>query len=322
MTTPPDPIPQPELKSTPPPKDEHPDIPPHPGRGMGDDLFYAPALRNDGEEFPVLKAFQSYLEEERERARRRVVTVSVAALVAVVLIVVAFLVIVTNLMRRNDQLFAAVLTQATNPANVVVAPPAAPSQPAAPEPKPESAEEAKLREKLEHLERANAALSDRLDGLQALPDALAERMAVAMSNAVASAVAVETSSPAAIPAPPPAAVPPPPPAEAPTAQPKPTVRVSRPRPASKPAPPKAQADAPTEGAAQPISAEEPTVVADGRGAEPQDWKPDPAPDNDVKTIEVKRRPDAKPMVDGFHSATVRLSTDSGVRIPWRIAEEN
>ena len=119
MTENQNPMPKPELKNVPPPQDLG---------GGGDGAFFAPALRTDAEQFPVLKAFQTYIEEERERARRRVVIVSASAIAAIVVIVVVFLVIgsivVGNLMSRNDQLLAAVISSAAPGAAQAVQTPA------------------------------------------------------------------------------------------------------------------------------------------------------------------------------------------------------
>lgn len=277
MSEPQNPMPKPELKNVPPPQSAD-------GGGMPQDAsaFFAPALRTDAEQFPVLKAFQSYLEEERERARRRVVIVSASAIAAIVVIVIVFLVIgsivVGNLMSRNDQLLAAVISSAAPGAAVAIAP-VTPAEKGKP-----TAEESALNEKIAQLEKANSALTRQMEGLQTLPDVLAGRMDAVVSNAMALAAAKPaTPVPAA----------------------QPTVRVST--------PPAAPAPGPVEVAeVKPLP---------GETAAP----PPPAPVAEVtpkvEVIQVKPRADAKPMVEGFRSESIVLSTDAGIRIPWRIAVE-
>ncbi len=83
--------------------------------------------------FPVLKAFQDYLESERQRARRRMTTLSVVFSIVIIAILGAFILIWFSTMRgmqdTNRQLLDAALKKATAepPAPVVVQPPAQPS---------------------------------------------------------------------------------------------------------------------------------------------------------------------------------------------------
>ena len=53
------------------------------------DLFELMLASNDSEEqFPVLKAFQSYLEAEREKSRRRQSQITICFLVSTIILVV------------------------------------------------------------------------------------------------------------------------------------------------------------------------------------------------------------------------------------------
>ena len=291
MTENQNPMPKPELKNVPPPQDVG---------GGGDGAFFAPALRTDAEQFPVLKAFQTYIEEERERARRRVVIVSASAIAAIVVIVVVFLVIgsivVGNLMSRNDQLLAAVISSAAQGTAQTVQTPV--QEPAAStEPSPEVAA---LNAKIAELEKSNSALSKQMEGLQSLPDQLAGRMDAAFSNAMTLA-AGNAGRPADDPAP--AAVP--------------TVRVSQTK--------KPEASAATE-VAEPTATGEAAVdaaeVAQGSigGAAPA-VAPVTAPEPGVEVVKVPPMANATPMIEGYRGESVMLTTDSGVRIPWRIAVE-
>ncbi len=287
MTENQNPMPKPELKNVPPPQDLG---------GGGDGAFFAPALRTDAEQFPVLKAFQTYIEEERERARRRVVIVSASAIAAIVVIVVVFLVIgsivVGNLMSRNDQLLAAVISSAAPGAAQTVQTPAQESAVSA-EPSPEVAA---LNAKIAELEKSNSALSKQMEGLQSLPDQLAGRMDAVFSNAMTLA-AGNAGRPADDPAP--AAVP--------------TVRVSQTKKPEAPAAPLPESAATT--------AEVTEVVQDPTEAAATPVAPVSAPEPVVEVVKVKTVANAKPMIDGYRGENVMLTTDSGVRIPWRIAVE-
>ena len=86
-----------------------------------------------GDAFPVLKAFQDYLEAERQRARRRMTTLGVVFAFVIVAVVGAFILIWFSTMRgvqdTNRQLLEAALKRANAepPAPVVVQPPPQPS---------------------------------------------------------------------------------------------------------------------------------------------------------------------------------------------------
>jgi hypothetical protein len=88
---------------------------------------------SQGDAFPVLKAFQDYLEAERQRARRRMTTLSVVFAIVTVAVIGAFALIWLSTMRgmqdTNRQLLDAALKRANAepPAPVVVQPPSQPS---------------------------------------------------------------------------------------------------------------------------------------------------------------------------------------------------
>lgn len=287
-----DSIPKAELKSAPPMPENNRESP-HLMPEMGGALL-TPALSNaDMEQFPVLKAFQTYLEEERERARRRVVIVSASAILAIVVIVAIFLVVgsivVGGLMKRNDQLLAAMISNATSAPPVVVQ--AAPQ--AAPAP---SLDE----DKLAGLEKANAALAQQVQDLQKLPNTLAEQMSAVIASALAQSEAE---------------------------------REAREAQAQKGAPEKAPdaEKAPVLVAPQTAPAVEatpvaPSVVAQESPAVEDVAKPnaEPAPVVPVvKVQELKIKPteNAKPMMNGYRGEQLVLETDAGVKIPWRIVVE-
>ena len=60
-----------------------------------------------GESFPVLKAFQNYLDQERERARRRTMVLVLSFLGVVVALIIAFVVLFVSffnvVLQNNEQ---------------------------------------------------------------------------------------------------------------------------------------------------------------------------------------------------------------------------
>ncbi len=86
------------------------------------------ASQSGGDAFPVLKAFQDYLESERQRARHRMMTLSIVFAVVIVTVVGAFTLFWYSSMQgvqaTNRQLLEAALKRANEPpAPVVVQPP-------------------------------------------------------------------------------------------------------------------------------------------------------------------------------------------------------
>ncbi len=119
--------------------DPVPVTPASPGAGAGMSASAAlvsmhnAASQAGGDAFPVLKAFQDYLESERQRARRRMTTLSVVFAVVIVVVIGAFTLIWFSTMHgmqdTNRQLLDAALKRANAdpPAPVVVQPPPQPS---------------------------------------------------------------------------------------------------------------------------------------------------------------------------------------------------
>jgi len=260
-----------------------------------------PALRTDDDSFPVLKAFQEYIEAERERARRRLVIVSTASIVALVLVVAIFLIagslIVGNLMKRNDKLFEALIRQSERPPTVVetVTSPSAGSQ-------SEREELARLREMMQQLGREQTAMQGQVADLQNLPAALTASMAQTISNLAAKAAPPQTA---------PAAV-------KPVASVTPPARIAQqPRPSPEPtATPAAAAAEPVKTtpapAAAPAPASRPTTAATAPAAAPA------APDNSPVTIRLPGRIPPAQQINGYVPASLPVTTDRGFTIPWRI----
>ncbi len=90
--------------------------------GGGLVAMYNAASHAGAESFPVLKAFQDYIEAERAQARKRVVQLSVFFAVLMVVVVGGFLTAGIAMWRSNDarvdKLLEAVIVQKTTPAPV------------------------------------------------------------------------------------------------------------------------------------------------------------------------------------------------------------
>ncbi|MBR1836347.1 MAG: hypothetical protein IJ783_03585, partial [Kiritimatiellae bacterium] len=78
-----------------------------PAGGADRENLFAVALARNDDSFPVLKAFQGFLDRERERARRRVVTLSICFIAAMFAMAVAFgaifAVFFSHMMSQNEQ---------------------------------------------------------------------------------------------------------------------------------------------------------------------------------------------------------------------------
>jgi hypothetical protein len=248
-----------------------------------------PALRSDPESFPVLKAFQDYIEAERERARRRLVTVSAIAITAIVLVVAAFLAVGTavigNLMRRNDQLQDVVMRAAVRDATAT-APVGHDGG--------RAEELAHVEATLRRMQAENAALQGRMTALQDLPAALATTMGQTISNLVASASA--TAAPRALP---PAPATPFAPSNVLALNPSPALRA--------PAP------------AAPVLRSSPSSVGSTATAVTSPSATGARATTEAPTtVSVPTRIQAAPRIDGYAPARMTLVTDRGFAIPWRI----
>ena len=103
-------------------------LPPH---GL---VLHDPSVHGDANAFPVLKAFQDYLEMERQQARKRLVTLTIFFVTLMTLVVagfiVAFIFMLGNVSKREDrqqsrqdQLLAEILQQRKAPEASAVLPP-------------------------------------------------------------------------------------------------------------------------------------------------------------------------------------------------------
>ena len=111
-------------------------------------------LPSDGasNEFPVLKAFQQYIDAEQAKARKRMLGLSVFFIILLVVVVVTFVLVLTTVVNRNqalsDRLLDYALKEREKPAQVV--------QP--PQPVPQASAQDILKPFIERLEREQAAM--------------------------------------------------------------------------------------------------------------------------------------------------------------------
>lgn len=120
--------------------------------------IHAAALHAGSDSFPVLKAFQDYLEAERQRARRRIVMLSTFFVSLMVIVVAAFLLVGIKIFgrmeRTQDRLLEAALRQSVAAAQMASLPAPAPAAPAVAAVPPEmNAELRLLRDTLASLRR-------------------------------------------------------------------------------------------------------------------------------------------------------------------------
>ena len=114
-------------------------------------------LPTDGasNEFPVLKAFQQYIDAEQAKARKRMLGLSLFFIVLLIVVVVTFVLVLTTVINRNQALSDRLLDYALKErekAPVVV------SQPVAPTPPPQPSAQEILKPFIERLEREQAAM--------------------------------------------------------------------------------------------------------------------------------------------------------------------
>ncbi len=108
-------------------------------------------------EFPVLKAFQEYIDAEQAKARKRMLGLSVFFIVLLIVVVVTFVLVLTTVVNRNqalsDRLLDYALKERERAPAVQVVPPPQPQVPAAP---PQPSIQELLKPLLERLERQQA----------------------------------------------------------------------------------------------------------------------------------------------------------------------
>ena len=287
--------------------------------------LFAVALASKGgdESFPVLRAFQSFLDQERERARRRMTTLSICFITALVLLVVVFGVLFAvffgHMLAKSESQQDRLLELASRgllipPAAAPAAPgaPAAPvvPAPAAPAPAPAAAPvpapapaSAKKGDEPVTLTRdqLRALLKKALDDQRAAIEAGAEKTPAPPPKG-----SLEDARPPLAPKAKPAPRP---------ASPKPAADRPKPKPAAKPvaaAPVAKPAPKPSPKEASAAPKEVPAVPA-----EPVAPKPAPAAEP-VRTESIRVRNLATNAVpDGYSTDRFWVQTPNGVRFQFR-----
>ena len=133
-------------------------------------------------DFPVLKAFQEYIDAEQAKARKRMFGLSIFFIVLLVVVVVTFTIIMTSVISRNqalsDRLLDIALREKPAAQPVVTVQPPVPSPVVQPvlQPSVESAELARLREELQREKEARQAEQAKRDKekIESLTAALAK----------------------------------------------------------------------------------------------------------------------------------------------------
>ena len=109
---------------------------PEPSIRSSGDLITLYQARQGGESFPVLQAFQEYIDAERKQARKRVVQLSIGFAAILGVVVVGFLAAGVSMLRNmtdmQNRLVEVVAAKSSVPAPVQVQPVAAPVAPTSP----------------------------------------------------------------------------------------------------------------------------------------------------------------------------------------------
>ena len=159
-------------------------------------------------DFPVLKAFQEYIDAEQAKARKRMFGLSIFFIVLLVVVVVTFTIVMTSVISRNQSLSDRLLDIALrekNPAQPVVnvqQPTPVPVPVVQPHPQPqlqpsaESAELARLREDLQREKDARQADQAKRDKEKI--ESLTAQLAKAQQQPVAPTPVVVTTTPASV----------------------------------------------------------------------------------------------------------------------------
>lgn len=152
-----------------PPK-HSPDSAPYeaPATGTGLVAMYNAASHAGAESFPVLKAFQDYIEAERTQARKRVMQLSIFFAVLMVVVVTGFLTAGIAIWRSNDErvnkLLEAVIAQRAAPAAV-------------PAPQPSPVIEESVRQFSRAASDLQSAVDKKLDGVSEIAAKVHDRVA-------------------------------------------------------------------------------------------------------------------------------------------------
>ena len=165
----------------------------------------AVSLFNQGggvSDFPVLKAFQEYIDAEQAKARKRMFGLSIFFIVLLVVVVITFTIVITSVIGRNqalsDRLLDIALRDRASPQPVVNVQSPAPAPVVQPvlQPTSESTELARLREELQRQKEERQAEQAKRDKEKI--ESLTAALAKAQQQPVAPTPLVVTTSPTPI----------------------------------------------------------------------------------------------------------------------------
>lgn len=257
--------------------------------GEGFDNMFALSLQKSNEEsFPVLKAFQEFLESERERARRRQLTLTLAFMGVIVALVVVFCVIgivmFNGLVNQNAQqqgkMLELLMQRSQSAPEVRVVEAAPPPAAAAPDPVLEGL--------METLKELRSEIASRREADEKRAEAIAQANAAAAEEAAkareSEADAKRTGIFSKI-------------------KPREELRRQAAPERPEPAPEAAPANVPAAPVAAPAASDSraPAGVPDGRPARIQ-----------VKPVREMRVP------EGYKTDSMSIVTEGRQRVPWRI----
>ena len=152
-------------------------------------------------DFPVLKAFQEYIDAEQSKARKRMLGLSVFFLVLLGIVVVTFTLIVIGVINRNQALSDRLLEFALHQQNKSVVqqtatPPVAVVQPPIPQPQLAQSD---LKPVLDKIERLATVLAEQPRNVQPQQSVPSQSIAAATPAAtIPASAAVQTSQPSNI----------------------------------------------------------------------------------------------------------------------------
>lgn len=149
---------------------------------MDNSLSIVPSGEGNPNDFPVLKAFQEYIDAEQAKARKRMLGLSVFFIILLVVVVCTFALVLTVVVNRNQALSDKLLDYALNDSRRSSQPPV---QVVAPQPQPQVSQSAlqdMMKPIIERLEREQAAMKSAYEKQQENAKALAEAKEKAQSE--------------------------------------------------------------------------------------------------------------------------------------------
>ncbi|HRR33491.1 MAG TPA: hypothetical protein P5026_05295 [Kiritimatiellia bacterium] len=148
-----------------------------PESGSGLVAMYNAASQANAESFPVLKAFQDYIEAERAQARKRVMQLSIFFAVLMGVVVTGFLTAGVLMLRNMSSVQTRLLDVALAAKETPAPQPVVVSAPAAPAPDPSPILEASVREISKVTTELRTSLDKKMDGVSDIAAKVHDRVA-------------------------------------------------------------------------------------------------------------------------------------------------